>query len=766
MSKLTWSNTALIVVSAFLMIACNGRAMAASDGAIEEIIVTAEKRDANLQDVPIAVSVFSGNTMDDMGIIGVEDLANYTPGMTYSTNPNRITIRGVGRLTNELGSEPGIAIYRDGVYTSEATGASDNPFFLATTEVLRGPQGTLYGRNAIGGAANVVSKKPTYEPVREIRASVGEYGASQLGFSSSGPMSDRVRYRVALFQENREGWIDNQGAGDLMGLDRLTMEGQLEVDLTERLDIWLKYMNRQWNDEGMPAGPGLVLISPYNTVSPAHTGLVPNPQLGYDRANPGVRDPYTANVDERGDYTLDNAHAVTAHVNYDTPRWAFKYIFGYQKYDWGSFSDADYTSRTDIQYLERIGQDEDYYSHEIQGISNLEGNMQFIFGLYYLHDENVQPYTLYSPTLAPLQTPLDGITFATVVDNPQGIYYYQNGELDSDSYAAYGQMDYYPSEAWHVSLGLRYSKDEKTGLEENFLVYYDPAVFALALSLMGEEKATRRLEDDWNQLTWSVGLDYAFTQNSMGYLKISTGYKAGGFKLGLIAPGDPVVDEETVLAYELGYKATAGKALRFNSAVYYYDYSDMQVPVSVFTQGIVATIFLNASQTSSYGFEAELEWAATSRFSLFGTYSYMNTKIDDMGMQVQDDTAANPTPVDVTGNELVKSPHNKITLNGRYVWPLAKGNEVSFVATYNYLDEQEANIFNTPQIRISSWNRVDLRLSYEMAQPDLRISAYLRNATDEDIFDNLSRNEASLNNQMFGSLQAPRTWGLEFQFDF
>lgn len=737
-----------------------------AEGVIEEIIVTAEKRDANLQDVPIAVTAFTSDKMDALGMRGVEDLANYTPGMTYSTNPNRITIRGVGRLTNELGSEPGIAIYRDGVYTSEATGASDDPFFLQTTEVLRGPQGTLYGRNAIGGAANVVSKKPTYEPRREFRANIGEHGTAEFGLSASGPINDSVRYRLAIFKSDRDGWLDNIAEDELMGGDRLTIEGQLEANITENLEIWFKYMNRKWDDQGMPAGPGLVMISPYNDDGPAHTGLVPNPQLGYGVTNPGVHDPYTANVDERGDYTLDDAHAVTTHITYDMDRWTIKYIFGYQEYDWGSFSDYDYTSRSDVQYLERIGQDQDYYSHELQALSNLDGDFQFILGLYYLDDENVQPYTLYSPTLTALQTPLNGVTFASFVDNPEGIFYHQLGDLTSESWAAYGQMDYYPTEDWHVSLGLRYSEDEKTGFEENILVYYDPAVLPIALYLTGGEPATRVLDDNWSELTWSIGADYTFASGNMAYAKISTGYKAGGFKLGLIGPGDPAVDEETVLAYEAGYKATFGNAFRFNTALYYYDYTDMQVPVSVFTQGIVATIFLNAEETSSFGFEAEAEWAVTPRFFLFGTYSYMDTEIEDMGMLVQDDTAANPIPSDLSGNELVKSPPHKVTLNGRYVWPLENGHEISLVATYNYLAEQQSTIFNADQIEIPSWNRVDLRLNYYLASPDMRVTAYVRNAGDEEIFDNLSRNEAALNNQVFGSLQAPRVWGLEVEINF
>ena len=173
---------------------------------IEEILVTAEKREASIQDVPIAISAFGRDMRDRLGIISNADLANHTPSTTFNTNPNRVFIRGVGRVENSLGTEPGVAVYRDGIYAQEVGQLPESTFFTDHIEVLRGPQGTLYGRNAVGGAVNVVSKRPTDEFSGEVRAGAYSDSGYQLGLALAGPINDRFRYRVAAELDNNDGW--------------------------------------------------------------------------------------------------------------------------------------------------------------------------------------------------------------------------------------------------------------------------------------------------------------------------------------------------------------------------------------------------------------------------------------------------------------------------------------------------------------------------------------------------------------------------------
>ena len=163
---------------------------------LEEIIVTATKRETTLADTPVAVTAFTNTTRDRLGIEGIQDIADITPGMTVQDAPNRISMRGVGRLTNALGSDPGVGIYADGIYTSETAAVAATTLTNERIEVLRGPQGTLYGRNTIGGAVNAISIRPSDEFEGELRTRLGNFDQVYVGAAISGPVSDSLRYRV------------------------------------------------------------------------------------------------------------------------------------------------------------------------------------------------------------------------------------------------------------------------------------------------------------------------------------------------------------------------------------------------------------------------------------------------------------------------------------------------------------------------------------------------------------------------------------------
>ena len=239
---------------------------------LEEIVVTAEKRQANLQEVPVAISAFTSETRDLLGITNIQDLTDFTPGLSYSSTLDRMSLRGVGRLTNNYGSDPGIATYSDGFYTASNVEAGKAPMFTDRIEVLRGPQGTLYGRNSIGGALNVVSKRPTETTQGEVCAVAGSYDLQTYAGSVSGPITDWLRYRVAA-----------------------NGEAQLEFNVGEAMDGWFKYAKSEW-DQARRVDRR---ITPYDIAptffgAPGATtaGLFPNPTFGYAL----VVSTYTANT--------------------------------------------------------------------------------------------------------------------------------------------------------------------------------------------------------------------------------------------------------------------------------------------------------------------------------------------------------------------------------------------------------------------------------------------------------------------------------------
>jgi len=764
---------------------------------LEEVVVTAEKRESVVNDTPIAISAFSADLMDDLGITTAADIANYTPGMTYMDDPNRIFIRGIGRVENSLGSEPGVAIYRDGIYTTEASSISDHSFFVDRIEVLRGPQGTLYGRNAIGGAANVVSKRPTDTFKGEFRLGAYSYGGQQLGLSASGPVTGRIRYRVALEQAKNDGWVENIAGGDQNDLDFTRWEVQLDIDITDNLNIWLLYNDYEWDQNR----GGEVMISPYNTTSPGgpvgdfsndFQQLAPNAQLGYTKDNPGANDIHKVNKDFTG-FITNVGDQFTTHVTYDAEKWSLKYIYGTNGYKWAKQSDNDQTDRTDIQTIELIGQNQDYYQHELQLISNLGDNFEYVFGLFSYHDENWQPYTLYSPTNPVLKTPVwadfSGTVCGCIVDspaNPLGIYYDQAGSLDTDSVAVYGQVDFYPRDQWHVSVGLRHSKDEKDAYEDQRIIFDGQGTYAFIANLFGlswfnaatptpgpqariawdftNGPVAMNYNKEWDNTSWSLGVDYTPDTDSLYYAKLSTGYKSGGFRLGSLQP-NPDVDEETVLAMEFGAKRTFNNNLHINFAGYIYDYDNMQVPVNSINNGVNTLLFQNAKEASQWGLEFDAQWLASANFMLYATYTYMNTEIKTMGKEVFDTTEPVPVGSDLSGNELIKSPPHKFTVNGHYTWYVDNA-ELGFVTSYVFTDNQYSSIFNRANTEVPSFSRTDFRLNYNRLDSDLRISLYVRNAFDEDIIESIKRSSHFFNQQLKASIQPPRTVGVEVNFAF
>lgn len=380
-------------------------ASAASVGAsaqIDEIIITAEKRETNLADTSVAASAFNNETMDTLGITNASDIAAYTPSMSYTNFPNKISIRGVGRLTNALGTEPGVAIYRDGIYINEAASVSDNSFMTDSIVILRGPQ-ILYGRNAIGGASLITTKRPTEDFLGRARAIVGSDNYNQVGLALSGPVTDSFRVLGAYMRDTGGGHYTNtESSNPLGGNNQERFTAAFDWDISENINWWLNFEHNDWSD--VPQTPGYNMsewasTSPENGAQPgcimqvfpgpvfayAAPGFVPggafagggafncipqfsadyltitsNPQFGQG-PNPQLSDPFTVSQNDPG--VMSNvANSWTSHITYDTENWEFKYIMGLMEYGWRSEGDIDATANPDIRKIGGAEQNEKFHS--------------------------------------------------------------------------------------------------------------------------------------------------------------------------------------------------------------------------------------------------------------------------------------------------------------------------------------------------------------------------------------------------------------------
>ena len=526
-----FASSALVLASTFATMAHAqtrpAPVAAAASNTIEELVVTAEKRSQSLQDVPVAISAYTSEKRDLLGINSVQDMTNFTPGLEYSSQLDRISLRGVGRLTNVQSADPGVATYSDGVYTSSTVEAGKTPIFTDRVEILRGPQGTLYGRNSIGGAINVISKRPTEELYAEVRATVANYNRTLLEAAVSGPLAPDLQFRLAgNWEKQRDGYYKNIVPGmpsEGNVIDQYYIEGQLQAKFGDHLDGWVKAAVGGWNNGG--GGPGAratYTSGPVNTaeylpsaifVNPSYacSGKVTNvvdlsPQSCVNPANSGKHRNFAA--DTANSVSLDETYILSTQWNYHFDKADLKYIGGYDNYHYTLIADQDETAiqgfslpvapfngvptltpcsvtpgctgvRVQPRYASTYQENKHWVSHELNLASSGNGDFQWLVGAYYYKEGYQQPVftTLFDQT----QLASAGIVnaAAALMINPTGVSadtllrpYDDRPELHDESYAGFGQIDWKFASDWKTTLGVRYSHDHKYGTEAVRLVCY------------------------------------------------------------------------------------------------------------------------------------------------------------------------------------------------------------------------------------------------------------------------------------------------------
>ena len=846
---LTCAVSSVLGISASAALAQEGGRSTTS--VLEENIVTAQKRSEGLQDVPVAVSAFTSQTRDLIGVNTIGDLTDFTPGLSYATTLDRMSLRGVGRLTNNYGSDPGIATYSDGFYTASNVEAGKRPMFTERIEVLRGPQGTLYGRNSIGGALNVISKRPTDTWQGEVRAVAGNYDTQIFDGSLSGPLTDWLRFKVG-------GSTGGQGAGFFRDVsdghtegnvgDDLYVEGQLEFNIGDSFEGWFKYAHSEWNQ----ARRTVVQITPDDIAPVYFGGLFPNatfngPQnpasfnsasgppvfrIGgapYVATNPSLNDPRTFDTDTPFHTDLDNVHIYTLELIWHTGFADVKYVGGYQGYTYQQVSDFDTVARG--PYTVAVGgipnpavpgtfflqptvftiqpnveafylEDKEYYSNEINLISNGDGPFQWILGLYQYHEQVYQPSGVRVPLQAELDQPRSaGGAPATSLGppNPDRILQNAGAYLDADARAVFGQIDYAFTDHWKMTLGARYTEDNKDADEFRTRVLYGFATriptgspgagfwTGLPYSFYSEINRQNHLSGDWSATTGTAGLEWTPSSDTLVFAKYTRGYKSGGFNAGAFAGEAGYTDPEFINSYELGWKQTIAERLTANLSLFFYDYKDAQYPSTVRdpVSNINETRFFNLEKATSMGAELEATWAATDALQFILSYSYLDTEIDDKrcfvdnadtgvtGVMVSPQAKPCSTPVaglqtgqSLDGSALPSSPKNKAALNANYTFFTPAGN-LTLSGSWTYRDKAYYSVFSRDHYLAPAYDEADLRVLWNEPNNRYTIIAFCKNVFDDEGFEAAGATMSAWGVQSRSrSLTFPRTYGVEAQFRF
>jgi iron complex outermembrane receptor protein len=717
---------------------------AKESAALEVIIVTAQKRSESLQETPIAISAFSSTMLDERGITDVESLVSAVPGMHFSQagSNTRITLRGIGTEQTTVTGDPGVAFHVDGVYQARASASSALFYDLERVEVLRGPQGTLYGRNATGGSINLISKRPESEAGGEFELQIGNYDHKRVRGVFNVPLiEDKLLFRISGQQEKRDGFYENltQGVDDLEDRDSLNLRTQLLYTPTDTFDALLSV--NYSSDKG--AGEANKGLGDY----PISTNFSKFINIYYAGATPNPSDTREIRTNANA-YRNNSGKGASLTLDWDLGSTTLQSISAWQELVVDTFSDADF-SDVDIINENRF-QDSSQYSQELRLSSAGEGPWEWVTGLYWLSEESNVSYWLndQGAGLSSLKHPRFGVNiFPTIdvgLDNPA--YFGNKSTIESDSVGAFVQTSYSITEDVKLTAGLRYSEDEKS-------TDVSRKEFAGQLEDFSNQ-------DSWSKLTWKLGTDWQVTRDNMVYASVSTGFKSGGF---LQQKDAESYDEEEILAWEFGSKNRFFEdRLQANITAYSYEYTDMQLR----TIRELTSVVTNAGESEIKGIELELLARPIENLELSAALAYTDAKFVTYFDDDPLDDIPKTSPLDLSGNDLARSPDSSVNLLAAYTWELSSGRLRSSI-NYHWSDDVYFSSYNRDDLDFQeSYHKTDASLTYYSADDLWYITLSAQNLGDVEVASQINPGDPSLGGINRVEWQTPRMYKLSVGYHF
>ncbi len=655
---------------------------------VEEVVVTARAREETLQDVPISVSLVSGKTIDETGIDNLEELATSVPNFTVTQDPigDKINIRGI--FTGEISSlEQSVSTFVDGVNRGRGTQSRFAFLDIERVEVLRGPQGTLFGKNTVGGALNLTTRKPTSTFDANLNAGYEtELEETTIAGFASGPLTDSLRGRVAFSTSNQEeGYIENRFYNkSTPNSENNVVRGTLDWDVSSSALLRLRAEYGDFELDGQPfalrtAGPLEPLLNQQFGVrggSLTETAIGQTPGSPLEIGSSGIMDGDTQEFSATYQQKFDNGSSIEVI---------------------GALSELDFKRRLDADFspLDLLGFDdtEDYKqtSLSVRFLSSGEGRLRYVTGLYYQQvDLELTAFTsLNTPTAGAVsgqgcqaaglsaadarqlfasvaglggQTPADAAavlrrapnaaainactTFGATQTLPLPLSRVNTLDQDGDAVAIYGQADYDLAEKWQLTLGLRYTREQKDARQvvfgSDFGTMTPNAALTLPLAVLFEASphdfGRDVLDREENKLNYSASLQWKINPDLNAYLSTSSGFKAGGFNIAAFGPSpdEAEFEPEEVVSYELGLKTTLlDGAAQLNAAFFFTNIEDLQV--AQFTGG-TTFIVQNAAEAEIKGLELDGRWRLTKNFGLSASAAYTDfefTSFPQAGCNVQ-----------------------------------------------------------------------------------------------------------------------------------
>lgn len=701
---------------------------------IEQIVVTARKREESLSDVSAAISVLGADQLRSAGINDIRDLQKMSPELNVGevVGLMKVTMRGLGNTSNTRGEDTEVTFYVDGAVVARQEAQSMAMFDLERIEVLRGPQGTLYGRNSTGGTLNLITAKPTEEFTGYVDVSVGNYNLRKIDTALSGPISESVLGRIAVQSISRSGFGTNITTGnDIDDDNRYAARGQLQFDFTDSARLLVSGEYGKENDSS-----GLfTYFTPLYIVGP------PAPASQAPKGVGGFSDPDSRNGAGNIDPELDReTRSITGTFTWDiTSNLTLKNIANWRDMDFYLAQDLDLSSVVPppgTTATVAVPLKDRHVSDELQ-LTYSADRFTLIGGLYWFTEK------------------LSGTTFVGDTTT-QGVYFYRSGYSDGDSYAGFFNVNYEVLDWLTARVGGRYSRDERK---------IDNWQSVGGVITVPPNSPTNVANDERTDSKYigEYGLDFHLTDQAMIYLTYSQGYRQGAAVI--MQTNNPIIGPTTVRNNEVGFKfENLTGTFSVNLAAYDMKIEDLQrtqaVPTTV--GGPFNTLINNINGMDVKGAELSGRWSPVAEFVVSGGVAYTDAEFSDY--LTDDPLQFGNLLVQLEGNTPQLSPEWKGNIGAEYTFAVRSDAELTVGTNVSYVGDQFFDEFNRAPYLEDEYTLYDGNLTYRPTSRDWSVSLWGRNLGNEKVFADLSY--SALGRVTSKKFINPRTYGVSFNYNF
>lgn len=757
---------------------------------IEELVVTARKRAEKSQDVPVALTVLGGQHLEDIGAVNIRQIYREVPTLQV-TIPNArnttLNIRGLGSGIANDGLENAVGVFVDGVYYARPGSATFDLLDLERVEVLRGPQGTVFGKNTTAGALNIATSKPSFEPETKLDVSAGNYGYKQLRATTTGPVNDVLAYRFSLNKSTRDGFVDNIRLGiDQNDYNDIGFRGQILYKPNQDFDL------RVIADYDKQRNHCCIAVLKDKVTTRSNGSAFPNgidsrsAAIGY---TPHFVDPFNRETDS--DVAILNKtsqHGFSAEANWNVlGGYTLTSITAYREWAFDPVNDWDYLGASILAANNTVSH-QNQFSQELRIASPKDETFEYVAGLYYfwqhIKSDNLNTFGPDAFSYISPGTALSAVPAYLGNAALTGFTTDDHAEPKTNSYAAFGQGTYHFDEELSLTGGLRYTWEKKTasfirtnsggadisGYSPLEQIYINAVRNGVAPTAAGAAEFTQ--EHSEGALSGGVSLNYKFTEDLLGYVSFNRGYKSGGINVAYINPANPnakrVLDPETANSYEIGFKTQwFDNRLRFNTALFWEDIKNYQSTSAWYNGTTTVSYLANVGKVRSRGVEIDAQAVPIEGLTLTAAGAFTDAKYlsFDNAPCPPEDSYLNTC--NASGKQVPGAPRWAGFVGAQYEWPVgdlfAQGVNAYVSGDYNYKSSAQSG--TSAYTWVGAYGLANLRIGARLDDRSLDISLWANNLFDEEYYTAigvLPFNEGAT----AGFLGDPRTIGVTLRTTF